>query len=170
MFRACASQPLAVNGDLVSTARDLFDSATPTATPVTSSPLSSTSVTSAIATTENSSPSTSASILSLPSLTPSPTAEPKGGLSSGASIGLGIAIGIVGLAVVTGVVFFIWRKRSVSTLSVAANVAPPPHYLVQEIGSETHRFEVHSKQRTKVSEVEARNMWPMQELDGTGKH
>lgn len=170
MLNACASQPLAANGEIVSTARDLFNSATIASTSGTSSSTSASasSANSATTTAGNSAISTVSSVSS-PTISPSNAAESGGGLSPGASIGLGVGIGIVGLAAVIGVVFFVWRKRSVSGSSAASDTILPPHHLAQEIGVHPDPIEADNKAKLSISEMEARNTWPVQELEATGK-
>lgn len=125
MSDACASQPLAVNGDLVSLPRALLD--TSTIAVATGSSISSSS--SSTGTTSSSGSAGASTATSDSSLTSSSMASPSSssttgaisstststtsshGLSTGAAAGIGIGIGLLAAGAIAFLAFWIIRRR-----------------------------------------------------------
>lgn len=136
MSDACANQPLAQNGDLVSLPRALLDTVTVASTGAAKSSAASSAASSStrgsesteaasssgsgsmstakitstgtVTATGSSSSASSTAAAASSSSTSSPS---SGGLSSGAATGLGVAIGLVGAAAIGALIFFILRRR-----------------------------------------------------------
>ena len=89
MNQACISKPYAANGNLITTARALFDTSIPTST----------------------STSTSTTQSSTAATTPTAAVVSKKGLSTGAIAGIAVAAVILGLGLIIGIIVLLRRNR-----------------------------------------------------------
>ncbi|KAK5072005.1 hypothetical protein LTR51_006489 [Lithohypha guttulata] len=168
MYRACEKKPDIANGQLVTTARALFDSATLDIATATQTQTGTSANATAVATTGAT--TTAAS----PEQSPTQSSS-RHGLSTGAAAGVGVGIGIALAALVGGVIFCIRRRRKAAgTVRMSdGDKVSPPQYAAQELDSGTYRSELSAggKGQEKPFLVEAGDgRLPAQELDASGRY
>ncbi|KAK5084837.1 hypothetical protein LTR70_007773 [Exophiala xenobiotica] len=120
MNQACASRPLAANGELISPTRALFETSIPSSVGASSTG-ASTSSSSTTATGTNSRTSTTSSTTQGGTASTGSSAahdnsetdksSEGGGLSTGAAAGIGAGIAVLAIGVIAGLVFLFLRRR-----------------------------------------------------------
>lgn len=189
-YNACKSKPQAVDGELVTSSRDLFDASVidPSATTATTSSISTSTSTSSESSSDTSSPissstSSSASDAAMTgfatatsaittsasdgaaSVSASSVQSESSGLSSGAAAGIGIGAALLTLAIAAGI-FFILRRKKRAPAAVRL-MTPPAH--AYELGNARHVNEMGGGEKgwhkTAVHETGG---LPLQELDASG--